>query len=161
MKKFHFIIWFIFLVFPIHHITSQSSCNQRFEQAQKAFYTGQLREVETLLTGCFEELDKIQKEQAIRLLTISKIYLKEMDKADSMMLLLLKLDPEYKTNETDPPEFKNLMNSYKRTPLFSIGILGGLNTGIFTLTQQYSISTDFSTVNYNGLLGWQIGIPIS
>lgn len=161
MKIFFAYIYMLLFLISLNHARGQTTCPQRFELAMKAYYSGQLRDVEILLSDCYESLDDIQQEQALRLLTISNLYLRELDKADSMMLLLLKFNPEYKSNVTDPPEFKNLMDTYKRIPLVSFGAMAGLNTGIYSLSQQYSIATNFTKANYNGMLGWQAGIPCS
>jgi hypothetical protein len=136
------------------------SCTQKLEEAMRAYYGGNLREVETLIdyTACAENLTKEQRVNALRIIVISNLFLKEQEKAEDAMLKLLKVNPEYKLTDVDLPEFEKLLSSFKRNPVFSLGLFGGLNHSGFVVTEQYSLGEIISPPNYKSITGFQVGI---
>jgi hypothetical protein len=149
---------FLLVVVSSFRSFSQTSCNERFDEAQRAYYTGDVRRVETILDGCIEMLDKNRQEQAMRLIILSNLTLRDQQKADSAMLQLLLLNPIYLEQDMDPPEFVRLLNTYNRTPVFSVGIKGGLNWGSYEVIQEFSIASNKTDLQYSAKTGYQLGL---
>lgn len=115
-----------FLTFSITITICQGqSCEQKLGDATRAYYNGQLREVETLLEGCLEYLDRDDKVDAYKLLTDASLLLNEDDKADGYMQELLRADPLYQLRENDLQEFKSLRNNYEIISRYTVGMIVG------------------------------------
>lgn len=106
-------------------------CAQTLRLARATYEQGRLREIEgqlkTCLEGGFKKTEKQLKVEAYKLLTLSYIYLEEPEKADQAMLNLKLTDPYYEPNPAvDPAEFVALYNSFRKDPIYRIGVrLGG------------------------------------
>jgi hypothetical protein len=155
LRRFTIALFFTCLFNEVH----AQSCDQRLEEAMRAYYGGNLREVEMLIdyTNCAQSLTKEQRVNALRIIVISNLFLKEQEKADDAMLKLLKLNPEYKLTDADPPEFENLLGSYKRKPLISIGFYGGFNFAKYNIISPHSMDISSSPSVYSGKSGFQLG----
>jgi len=117
---------FTFLAFSITITICQGqSCEQKLEEATRAYYNGQLREVENLLEGCLEDLDKDDKVDVYILLTNASLLLNEDEKADGYMQELLRADPLYQLRKNDLEEFKSLRNNYEIISRYTVGIIMG------------------------------------
>lgn len=113
-----------------------AQCAQTLRLARATYEQGRLHEIESQLKGCLEPTEKggFAKEEkqlrveALKILTMSYIYLEEPQKADAAMLSLKKADPYYRPNpEVDPAEFVALYNSYREEPVYRIGVRLGVN----------------------------------
>lgn len=100
-------------------------CVQNIEVAQQRFDEGRIQDIQELLTDCLKKgnYTKAQKSQALRLLTLSYIFLEDEDNAEASMLKLLQTDHEFKVNPAiDPTEFINLHEQFRYKPLFNLGV---------------------------------------
>jgi hypothetical protein len=107
-------------------------CGQILRLARATYEQGRLHEIEGQLAKCllpsgFGKDQKQERVEAYKLLCLSYIYLEEPDKADEAMLNLKRTDPYYEPNEAvDPAEFVALYNTFRKEPVYRIGItLGG------------------------------------
>lgn len=107
-------------------------CVQTLRLARATYEQGRLHEIEGQLAKCllpsgFDKSQKQERVEAYKLLCLSYIYLEEPDKADDAMLNLKKTDPYYEPNEAvDPAEFVALYNTFRKEPVYRIGVaLGG------------------------------------
>lgn len=107
----------------------KNECVINLEQAQEKYNQGRIQDVEALIGDCINgnNLNKADKTQALKLLTLAHIFLKELDLAENSMLQLLQINHEFQINEAvDPSEFINLYNKYRTEPVVGIGILGNV-----------------------------------
>ncbi|MDL5050935.1 porin family protein [Oscillatoria amoena NRMC-F 0135] len=106
-------------------------CAQTLRLARATYEQGRLHEIEGQLKTCLESgftKDQNQlKVEAYRILCLSYIYLEEPEKADDTMLKLKLTDPYYEPNPAvDPAEFVALYNTFRKDPVYRVGItLGG------------------------------------
>ncbi|MEN8251675.1 MAG: outer membrane beta-barrel protein [Bacteroidota bacterium] len=100
-------------------------CVQNIEIAQQRYDEGRIQDIQPLLNDCLagDSYDKAQKAQALRLLTLSYIFLEDDDKAEATMLELITKNHEFRTNPAiDPTEFINLHERFRYLPVFNVGI---------------------------------------
>lgn len=141
-------------------VQSQDICTRNLEDAHESFDQGRFIEVDTLLRKCIDRgFTKQERIEALELLALSKLYLDEMDMADSVYLELLAVDPEHKVNPLiDPPDLIFLHQSFRTEPLFTWSVSAGLTYSFPTV-----IHSDFiypsSLVKYNDQQG-QIMDPV-
>ncbi|NJN28288.1 MAG: PorT family protein [Cyclobacteriaceae bacterium] len=158
-----FFIFFIFF-FTQHAIPAlaQDQCELALGQAENKYRLGKLYEIPELLQPCINSgFTKEAKIRAYRLLTLTYLFLDYYDEADKAYLELLKLSPEYKTNqELDPMEIINHSAKFTTKPKFYLSLAKvGINYSFANVLLDYSISqsTD-GTKMYSELLGYQAGI---
>ena len=101
----------------------QSTCAQTLRLAQSIYEQGRLHELPDLLEKCLADgFNDEEKVNAYKLLTLTHIYLEEPEKADEMMLALLRTDTEFKVNDAvDPAEFVALYKTFRTYPVYRIG----------------------------------------
>lgn len=114
-----------FISFAVAHLArAQSTCAQTLRLAQSIYDQGRLHELPELLQKCLSEngFNDEEKVSAYKLLTLTYIYLEEPEKADQMMLALLRTDTEFKVNDAvDPAEFVALYKTFRTYPIYRIG----------------------------------------
>ena len=135
-------------------------CDSILEKAENNYENGILRDIPNLLSACIKNgFSKSQKEQSYKLLTLTYLYLDDMDKAESYMLKLLKSNPQFKVSSLDPPELIYLYNGFRTNSVFSISFKGGINNtyinnkninGIDNIPVSYHV--------YKSKLGYQFGL---
>lgn len=158
---FIFISLFSSVVIAQEEVEAQedkSDCVIKLEQAQAKFDQGRIQDVEALITGCIAgtEFDKAEKTQALKLLTLTYLFLEEPELAEATMLHLLETSHEFTVSQAiDPSEFINLYNKYRHDPLYSIGFLVGGVVASPIVTQLNSTQNLISDVRqiYNPLFG--------
>lgn len=137
----------LFLVTDVH---AQDLCTRNLQEANESFNQGRFIEIDTLLRKCIKSgFTKQERIEALELLALSKLYLDEMDMADSIYLELLTLDPEHTVNPLiDPPDLIFLHQSFRTEPIFSWSASIGM-----TYTYPSVIHEDFiypsTLVKYN------------
>lgn len=107
----------------------QATCAQTLRLAQSIYDQGRLHELPALLQECIlHGFNDEEKVSAYKLLTLTHIYLEEPEKADEMMLALLRADTEFMVNDAvDPAEFVALYKTFRTYPVYRIGgKLGGV-----------------------------------
>ncbi len=141
----------------------KSDCVIKLEQAQSKYDQGRIQDVEPLIGKCLAEegFNKTGKTQALKLLTLSYLFLEEPEKAGESMLKLLHTNHLFTVNSAiDPSEFINLYEKYRHAPLFSIGFLGGgvVSQPIITqLNSTHNLNNENRQV-YTPLLGFRVGV---
>lgn len=132
------------------NVQSQDVCTRNLEEANESFDQGKFLEVDTLLRKCIGSgFTKQERIVALELLALSKLYLDEMELADSVYLELLTLDPEHTVNPLiDPPDLIFLHQSFRTDPLFTWSASAGM-----TYSLPSVIHSDFiyppTLVKYN------------
>lgn len=153
--------WMLFVVLvgynPILH--AQDDCAQSIIQAERAYYTGRFNEVQTLLATCLTNGFSIgQTTEAYRLIALSSIFSRNVDRADSALLLMLKNNPQYEFAAEDPPEFKKRIERFKIHPLLEITANLGLAQPFFKVTDVYNSRVLPATATYDGKAGAYYGL---
>ena len=151
-----FLVLFMFLIGPC--VFGQDQCSNSLRDANSAFEQGHLYDVPGLLSSCLEGgFTKEQKINAYRLLTLSYLYLDYFNEADSSYLELLKLSPEFKTNdELDPIELINHHRKFTTKPIVYVnpGKIG-LNVSYANIINDFSLSTAGNgSSSYSTVLGF-------
>ena len=154
-------------------VQSQDFCTRNLEDAQESFDQGKFIEVDTLLRNCIKSgFTKQERIEALELLALSKLYLDDMDMADSVYLELLTVDPEHKVNPlVDPPDLIFLHQSFRTEPLFTWSAFAGLTysfpsvihsdfiypTTLVKYNDQPSLVMD-PVKEYQGSIGYIFGV---
>jgi hypothetical protein len=127
-----------------HCLTSiaQSNCAQTLRLAQSVYDQGRLHELESLLKDCLRSgFSDNERSNALKLLTLTYIYLEEPVKADATMLELLQTNHEFRVNENvDPAELVALYTTFRTHPIYRIGLNIGTNA------TQPNVSSTLETV---------------
>jgi len=121
--------YLLILVFITHLAIGQeqqtTNCVQNIEIAQQKYDEGRIQDIQSLLKNCIEagNYTKAEESQALRLLTLSYIFLDDEENAEATMLRLLETNHEFEIIPAiDPTEFINLHARYRTKPLFNIGV---------------------------------------
>lgn len=141
----------------------KSDCVIKLEQAQAKFDQGRIQDVEALITDCIAgtEFDKADKTHALKLLTLTYLFLEEPELAEATMLHLLETSHEFTVNQAiDPSVFINLYDKYRNDPLYSIGFLAGGVAAIPIVTQLNSTQdlNNDSRQTYTPLIGFRLAV---
>lgn len=120
--------YLLILLFISQQATAQeqqaNACVQNIETAQQRYDEGRIQDIQALLTDCLAagNYTKAEESQALRLLTLTYIFLDDEVNAEYTMLLLLEANHEFEVNPViDPTEFINLHDRFRTKPLFNIG----------------------------------------
>jgi hypothetical protein len=151
----------VFMTFISHSgLLAQNLCSQNLKKAQKEHDEGRLTEVPGILESCLKEgFTKEQKLQGYRLLILTYLFTDEPSLADENLLLLLKVDPEYKINPgVDPVEFVTLFNQYNTSAVISIGLVGGVNQSRAHLDRTFATDNSNNKATYKPHIGFQAGL---
>lgn len=135
------LIGFLFSIGYIEVSAQTTSCAQTLRLARATYEQGRLHEIPVLLEGCLRSGFTVQEQvEALKLLTLTYIYLEEPEKADDHMLRLLQTDHYFEINEAiDPAEFVALYRTFRTDPIYRIGIKAGA-----VAAQPNVVSSDFA-----------------
>ncbi len=136
MKPFLFIL----LSLLVTSIDAQSMIEQTIFKAMDEYEAGRLENVLELLEpyAYAYSQNKIQRKNALKILTETYLFLDEKEQAEKTYLELLRIDPFYKIN-TAIPELKYLKERIETYPISTYRIYGGVH--LFSqpiLKKQYS-----------------------
>lgn len=163
IKKIY--ISLIGLSLTFNMVLGQSDCVVALREAQKLFENGLIEEVPSKLNPCIRRgFNKNEKIQAYKLLILCDLCDDQHEKADSLMLKLLKIEPEFQISpQLDPSEFIELYNSYRTLPTYTIGINAGLNFSDIELVNSYGVHNEIASPGkYRpSSAGYHIGVDIS
>jgi Outer membrane protein beta-barrel domain len=158
MNKIRYTYLFILLVasqLAVAQERQANVCVQNIETAQQRYDEGRIQDIQALLKECLEadNYTKAEESQALRLLTLSYIFLDDEEKSEATILRLLTANHEFEVNPAiDPTEFINLYDRYRTKPLFNLGVryIVNFSQPIFTgLNSALSLSNGrptYSTV---------------
>ena len=160
-----FLGFFIALFFATIQTYGQSDCVVTLRDAQKLFESGLIEKVPEKLNPCIRRgFNKTEKIQAYKLMILCYLYDDHKHKADSLMLKLLKIEPEFKTSpQIDPSEFIALYNSYRTLPTYTIGINAGLSFSDVDMMRSYGVHNEIlEPGKYKpSSVGYHVGFDVS
>ncbi|MBX2963615.1 MAG: PorT family protein [Cyclobacteriaceae bacterium] len=156
----------LFILFSGTSCYTLAQCAQTLRLVRATYEQGRLNEIEAQLKSCLEPAEKggftKQENQlrveALKILTMSYIYLEEPQKADAAMLSLKKADPYYRPNsEVDPAEFVALYNSYREEPVYRYGVRLGVNYSRPNIMELVSVVELADESKFKALPDFQFG----
>lgn len=159
----NFLIFFILVNFlSVTQLLAQDQCTVSLNEAEDKYDQGRLYEIPEMLQSCLSEgFSKEQKIRAYRLLTLTYLLLDYYEEADKTYLELLKLSPEYTTNEElDPMELINHSEKFTTKPIFYL-TLGkvGVNYSFANVLLDYSLSSsNNNSSKYSSNFGFDLGL---
>ncbi len=159
MRNF-FICVIFFLAYSANSVFAQDQCEIALSQAEGKYKQGRLYEIPEMLQECINDgFTKEEKIRAYRLLTLTYLFLDYYSEADKTYLELLRLSPEYTTNEElDPMEIINFHEKFTTKPIFYLMGKIGFNFSFADVLLDYSISQSFNgSHNYSIVPGFQGG----
>lgn len=119
------------------------SCQENLEDARRAYYNGNLRNVIALLEPCMlgELLDKRDQESGLKLMINSLLILNEDSLADQYMKALLQANPLLESQSNDLAQYQDLHATYEIAKRKNIGLIAGINRASFTTLQYRSLGS--------------------
>ncbi len=138
-----------------------TACAQVLRSARAVYEDGRLHEMPTLLSSCLNTgFSKEERVEALRLLTLTYLYLGEPIKAEESMVRLLKADSFFEINEVvDPTEFINLYRQYRTDPIFNVGFYFGVNNTQNSITTVHYVFPDGAGKGkFTGAININLGI---
>ena len=158
-----FLIFFaLIVILAVSSASAQDQCAVLLGEAEDKYDQGRLYEVPVLIENCLEVgFTQEEKIRAYRLLTLTYLYLDYEAKADSSYLSLLKLSPEYATNEElDPKEIVNHHEKFTTKPIYYLSMIKlGVNFSFANVLTDYSLSVSRNNSDsYSSGLGFQLGV---
>ncbi len=164
MAKKILILSIILCTIVTYRVNSQSEeCVFQLQEAERLYSLGQVENIPQMLESCIAEgFNKEERLQAYKLIILTFLTDDNMQKADSAMVNFLKRYPEYEITPADPAEFVYLKNSYKTTPTFSLGVVGGINLLFPYTIEQFGVhNLESASGNYNiNSTGFQAGASV-
>lgn len=143
-------------------VFAQDQCEIALSEAEDQYEQGKLYEIPGLIKSCIESgFTKEEKVRAYRLLTLTYLFLDYHGKADSTYLELLKLSPEFETNEElDPMEIISHDDKFTTKPIYYLTLAKiGVNFSYANVLLDYSISQSMDNSDkYGSLVGFNIGV---
>ncbi len=160
IKSFFVALWLIFN----STTTNAQDCTKSLEQARNFYKQGLIERVPKTLEECLKDgFTKSQKTEAYQLLVLTYQFDNKPEQAQDTYIDLLKHDPEFTLNaENTPSELMRLYNTFHAPPIYSVGILAGVNYAFGQRTQSFNLSDsedELSNYSNNGI-GFQVGITV-
>ena len=133
----------LLIILIVSHVATlhAQDCAQQLEEATRAYYQGDLREVKTIIGDCINDgLIGETRAQALQLLINAHLLLNDNSTADTYMFEFLKLKPNYKPGTADLAEFTSLLQTFQTRPRYSFGLIGGVLFSDYQITRHQSLS---------------------
>lgn len=134
--------------------------------AEDLYDLGRIQEIDSLLLIALDMkgkdgFDEIQKQRAYALLVNTQLYENEEEKAQSYLIEILKINPEYRYRNTDIQEVEELFKTVRLNPIFYIGGHIGANMSLANNTTSYTLDTNpDNTGIYQSEIGAQLGAKV-
>mgnify|MGYP000294827106 CR=1 FL=1 len=158
MKITKLLIGIFSILFIGSYSYAQTECDNSLYQANKLYESGKIQDAVTLLEPCVgENMNSEERFEAYRLLAAAYNELKNMDKREEYLLLMLKDQPDYnKKPNTDSREITNALNEYDIRPGMQVGLSFGTNLNMPKLQESYAALS--VNQKYLSTFGFQAGI---
>ncbi|MDA3954348.1 MAG: outer membrane beta-barrel protein [Bacteroidales bacterium] len=153
----------ILLFISASSLAQESECAFKLQEAEGMYETGILDSIPSMLRSCVnnDAFDKEELARAYKLLIKTYLFEDYQEMAELTMLKFLKKFPEYEIKPTDPVEFTYLYKLYSTVPLYSIGVILGVNYSFVRIIEPYSIeNTENYTGEYSSGVNIQFGLQL-
>jgi hypothetical protein len=163
MNYSHTLKWLLLLFISLWFsaIYGQGNCSELLLNANKAYNDGKYEQVISLLKADINNcnFNKIEQEQATKLLASAFSKIDEVEKAELLVYKLLKKNPNYVVQATvDPQPFVTVLNSFERSPRSIIGFNVGVYSPIINVEDSYAI---FDAADYTSKYKTQSSVSFS
>lgn len=158
-----YIISVLLTILSLYASAQDSNCAIKLDEAENLYEMGKLDSIPSMLRACINQgFSNEELSRAYKLLIRTYLFEDYQEMAELTMLKFLKRFPEYEIKANDPIEFTYLYKSYKTIPIFSVGVLFGLNYSFVRVIEPYSLS---SGEEYQGeysvsAMGFHVGIQL-
>ncbi|MFA0964243.1 hypothetical protein AB9P05_20715 [Roseivirga sp. BDSF3-8] len=150
----------LFLFFTLNFSARAQSCDKILSDAEKAFEVGNLYSLADILLPCVKNggYNRDERIRALRLLTISSLYIDEPESAEQYFLALLKEKPDYQPQQSDPQELHDLAQRYTTMPRVSfLPLQFGITYARPSIVNEYTIDSYTDAQTYEGRSGMMTG----
>ncbi len=158
------ILAFLFIsLISIESNAQQNNCAFKLEEAESLYEAGIFDSIPSMLRPCIDNgFENEELSRAYKLLILIYLFEDYQEMAELTMNKFLKKFPEYELKANDPVEFAYLHKSYKTIPIYSIGLIGGVNYSFVRVIEPYSLdNTGESSGEYSAAgVGYQVGLQI-
>ena len=133
--------------------SQENACSDQLKQAELTFETGRYQEIPSLLSGCPDEkaMNREQRLRAAELLAHAYRLSRDYERADSLYVKILQINPCYPQESLDP-ELRHFTSLYK-----SWHITGGSSMGLqfapVSFIRRYDAAGVLTTSQHAGLSG--------
>lgn len=163
MRRLYFFCLLVFI--SAKSFSQTATCAQTLRLARATYEQGRLHEIESQLSACLEsgfaKEEKQLKVEGYKILCLSYIYLEESAKADEAMLNLKRTDPYFVPNpQVDPAEFVALYNTFRKDPIYRIGVKLGGNFSRPNVSESVSAVELGSDSEFKPAFGLQFGAGV-
>ncbi len=121
------------LIFIGLHQLASAQCTEAITEATNEFNAGHLNNIASILSDCIKQGSPEQKVEALKLLTITYLYLDDPYAAEKSFMDLLEVEPEFRVLADDPIELEYLSRKFITTPIVSYMAKFGVNFSTITL----------------------------
>ncbi|VAW49329.1 hypothetical protein MNBD_GAMMA03-162 [hydrothermal vent metagenome] len=139
-----FFIVFLVLVLSKSAI-AKSKCSENLAKAQSEFDAGRLYDIPSLLRNCIKNGTNQDKIASYELLTITYLYIDDHNAAQESFKKLLRLDPEYRVENTEYIELVHLSKEFITRPIISWR--ARLGTNVTSVSSIYNNGANNSNLN--------------
>lgn len=132
---------------------ANDDCKLQLDEAKQWYEEGELERIEEI-EKCVNDPKSMSREKRIeglQLLTESYLYTDRIGKADKTFRSLLKVDPLYDADSTDPEISHDLIylsRTFSRTPIFSMYFGAGANYSMIEKLQNYGTDNTSGTADH-------------
>ena len=140
-KILPYTLFLILFLLSINSFAQESACAFKLEEAEALYETGILDSIPSMLRLCIDDgFDNEELARAYKLLILTYLFEDNEEMAELTMNKFLRKFPKYELKVTDPVEFTYLYKSYQTIPVYSIGVIGGVNYTYVRIIEPYPIS---------------------
>lgn len=137
--------------------TSETLCEELLTEARQQFDAGQLTQIdEAGLANCMRSQSREYFSRASKLLILTHLYLDHDSIARRLLVALLRTNPEFSPDPSDPRELKSMYEEYNTVPILMTGVMIGGNLADAELINRYSLgNTAESEVEFQSVSSFQ------
>lgn len=167
MKKLYLVVIMCCALLPL--LSAQEQYLDQLSQAKRWYEDGQLENIVPLLTPCVENenIPRPVRREMLSLLQTVHLFLDQPERADSVHLKLLRLDPFYR-QQMDIPEVRYLFDNFETYPIATYGVrigIYGFSRPLIAETYLAFPDLDITTSSYkrrkDDLYGWTVNADLS
>jgi hypothetical protein len=144
-------------IFAQKNKNGSSECQYMLDEAKDSYQEGELEDVERI-TDCANNSKSMSREkriEALQLLTESYLYRDKIGAADKSFRTLLKANPLYVADSTDPNNSYDLIylsRTFSRRPILSMYFGIGTNFSLIEQLENYGVDNTSGIANHEGYL---------
>jgi len=148
----------LMLILSCSFLGIAQDCLNKYEEANRAFYNGNLRVIENLIMPCLNTVNKDFQEDILKLLINTSLVLHEDEQSENYMKQLLEINPEYIVRSTDLAPFQKLYRTYQIKTKANFGLIIGTSLPSYSILRYQSYASETQEPSeYEATAGISIG----